>query len=78
MNICDSQPLSRIFILTSMVIVIVGAALSFAEWKSEKENWRGLTAFLKFRGATEAPYSISEPETTMPLGYRGLAKVNAG
>ena len=78
MNMSESRPLSRIFILTYLVIVIVGAAPSFAEWNFEKENWRGLTAFLKFRGATEAPYSISEPEITLPLGYRGLAKVNAG
>ena len=26
----------------------------------------------------EAPYSVSEPEITLPLGYYGFADVNAG
>jgi uncharacterized membrane protein len=73
-----SRPWGRWAAVTVCALITLNAGFSVHRaWKFEKEDWRGLAAFLQSRGATEAPYSVSEPEITLPLGYYGLADVNA-
>lgn len=45
--------------------------------KFEKEDWRGLVAFLQAKGAVIDDTSLSEPEITLPLSYYGFASLEA-
>jgi len=74
-----SRPWARRATVTVCALIAVSAGFSVHQaWKFEKENWRGLAAFLRDEGATEGSYSISGPEISFPLAYYGLADVNAG
>ncbi|GMR10984.1 MAG: hypothetical protein BMS9Abin28_1808 [Anaerolineae bacterium] len=73
-----SRSWSRWVAVTVCALIALSAGFSVHQaLKFEKEDWRGLTAFLQSRSATESSYSVSEPEITLPLGYYGLADVNA-
>lgn len=61
----------------TLIALSAGFSVHWA-WKFEKEDWRGLAAFLLSRGATEDSYSVSGLEIVLPLTYYGLADVNAG
>jgi hypothetical protein len=74
-----SRPWARWAAVTICALIALSAGFSVHwAWKFEKEDWRGLAAFLLSRGATEDSYSVSGLEIVLPLTYYGLADVNAG
>ncbi|MCI0772001.1 MAG: glycosyltransferase family 39 protein [Chloroflexi bacterium] len=74
-----ARPWARWTAVTVCALIAVSAGFSVHHaWKFDKEDWRGLAAFLESRGATEGSYSVSGLEIALPLAYYGLADVNAG
>jgi mannosyltransferase len=62
--------LGRVVVAVAFGVAAMSAAFTVhAAEKLAKEDWRGLTAFLRSRGASPAMLSLSEPEIALPLSY---------
>jgi hypothetical protein len=56
-------------VLAAIVVALSAGLTVHRAEKFDKEDWRGLAAFLQSRGANADTLSLSEPEITLPLSY---------
>ncbi len=64
-----AAPIRTAAVLAAIVVALFAGLTVHRAEKFDKEDWRGLAAFLQSRGAGADSLSLSEPEITLPLSY---------